>query len=100
MASDLRQALEVEGIEEQILAFVRRELVAPDAVVTRDQDLLSGELLDSLGVLRLSAFVRETFALAMRPGDFVAENFRTVAVLAAYVHTSSAAGRPPADADR
>ena len=47
--------------------------------VERETDLLSGELLDSMSVLRLAAFVAEAFQIDIQPGDFVIESFRNVA---------------------
>lgn len=72
-------------IEARILAFLADELVGSEVEVDRDDDLLSGELLDSVQVLRLAGWVEEAFGVRMEPGDFVVENFRTVAVLAGYV---------------
>ena len=81
-----------EEIAESILEFIRRELLAPgDAIDLRD-DLLSGDLLDSLGVLRLSTFVEEQFGFRVQPTDFVVENFQNVEVLARFVRRSTAAG--------
>ena len=72
-------------VEERLLEFIRRELVSPETSVGRDDDLLSGELLDSVSVLRLAAFVEDEFEISVQPADFVIENFRDVAALAAYV---------------
>jgi acyl carrier protein len=74
-----------EEIRRRILEFVRTELVAEDVEVGPDDDLLSGELLDSVAVLRLATFVDETFAIGMKPTDFLVENFQNATVLAAYV---------------
>ncbi len=38
-------------------------------IVNRDDDLLSGDILDSIGVLRLAAFVEEEFQINMQPAD-------------------------------
>jgi acyl carrier protein len=83
--TDDRTGLGAQSIEDRIVEFVRRELLDADAPFDRDANLLTGDRIDSMGVLRLSAFVAETFGVAMRPGDFVVENFRTVGVLAGFV---------------
>ena len=57
-------------------------------------DLLAGEVLDSIDVLRLAAFVAEAFRIEIRPSDFVIENFRTVATIAAYVERTRARQAP------
>ena len=77
---------------------MRRELLSPEVTVDRDDELLSGGVLDSIAVLRLATFVEEEFRFKMQPSDFVVENFQTVAVLAAYVRRAAGPGdRPPAD---
>ena len=78
-------ALEIEG---RIIAFIEHELLSRGETVTREDDLLSGEIFDSIGVLRLAAFVGEDFQIDMQPADFVVENFQNVAVLAEYVQRS------------
>jgi acyl carrier protein len=72
-------------VESRIFAFLRDELLSPDQSVERDDDLLSGDLLDSVAVLRLATFVDEEFQIGMKPTDFVIENFQTVEVLAGYI---------------
>jgi len=83
------ESSETDAIESLILAFIHRELVSPERGVRRDDDLLSGELLDSVAVLRLAAFVGEEFRMEMQPADFVVENFQNVEVLTRYVRRST-----------
>jgi acyl carrier protein len=85
MMTDESPRLETQEVERRIITFIERELLSPGETVDRDDDLLSGEIFDSIGVLRLAAFVEEDFKLEMQPSDFVIENFQTVAVLAQYV---------------
>ena len=85
MAPDGGPGLEPREIEDRLLEFIRRELLSPGIDVGRRDDLLSGELLDSVAVLRLAAFVEEAFEIKVQPADFVIENFANVVVLAEYV---------------
>ena len=78
--------LELQSIEERLLAFLHEELLSPGMTVERDDDLLSGDILDSIAAVRLGAFVEEAFDKAIPPSDFVIENFQSVAALAAYIH--------------
>jgi acyl carrier protein len=94
MASDVRQTPEAPEIERRVLAFLQRELLEPGVTIDRDADLLSGEVIDSMGVLRLAAFVSEEFRIVMQPADFVVDNFRSVAVIAGYVGRACGAHRP------
>jgi len=85
MTTDENTRVEAHEAETRIITFIERELLSPGETVNRDDDLLSGDIFDSIGVLRLAAFVEEDFKLEMQPSDFVIENFQTVAVLAQYI---------------
>jgi acyl carrier protein len=89
MVTDNAAGLEAKEIETRIFAFMQRELLSPEMTVKRDDELLSGERLDSIGVLRLATFVQEEFRFKMQPAEFVIENFQTVAVLAEYVRKAA-----------
>jgi acyl carrier protein len=80
-----KSAPRTHEIESRILDFIREELLGEDVEVRRDDDLLSGEVLDSIGVLRLATFVDDEFQIGMQPTDFLIENFQTVAVLTGFV---------------
>ena len=73
------------GIRARILDYIRDELLDEDVEIGPDDDLLSGELLYSLAVLRLATYVDETYNIGMTPADFTVENFQTVAALTNYV---------------
>jgi acyl carrier protein len=85
MAADGKSVVSIEAVEGRLVAFVEKELLSPGETVARDDDLLSGELFDSIGVLRLAAFVEEEFAIEMEPSDFVIENFQNIGVLSEYI---------------
>lgn len=83
---------DVLDIEARVMAFLETELLGPGETVSRDEDLLS-DLLDSVAVLRLAAFVDEEFGITTRPKDFVVENFESAAVIARYVERCVAGPR-------
>ena len=85
MAADGAAPPEAQQIEDRLLRFIQGELLGPGTTLDRHDDLLSGELLDSVAVLRLATFVGEEFDFEIRPADFVVENFQSVAVIAEYV---------------
>ncbi len=76
---------DARDIEATILNFVHQELVATDVRIQAEDDLLSGEVLDSLAILRLATFVDDKFKIGMQPSDFLIENFQNVAVLTQFV---------------
>jgi len=92
VAPDERPVPEPSEVEGRILAFLRDEVLGPEATVGRDDELLETGLLDSMGALRLATFVEEEFRFKMQPSDFVVENFQTVAALAALVRERSKDG--------
>ena len=85
MGAEAPVSTEIERVENRLLEFIRTELMAPGTAIGRDDELLSGDLLDSIAVLRLAAFVGEELGVEIEPADFVIENFRSAKVLAAYV---------------
>ena len=85
MTRDARTFPDGPAIEERVLAFVQRELLGDGVAVDRETNLLSGELLDSMSVLRLAAFVGEAFQIDIQPADFVVDNFRNLGAIAGYL---------------
>jgi acyl carrier protein len=76
---------DLRDIEAAILDFIHQELVSADVTVNVEDDLLTGELLDSLAILRLATHVDEAFEIGMQPSDFIIENFQNVATLTRFV---------------
>lgn len=85
MAADPIASTPDDFLESRILDYLQRELAGPEARLDRDVDLLSGGVLDSMGVLRLATFVSEEFGIEIEPTDYVIENFSSVAAVASYV---------------
>ena len=77
--------------EARIREFLEQEIGDRGRSIGRDEDLLSGGVLDSMAVVRLATFVGGAFGFQVRPEDFVIENFRSVGAIAAYVSRSRAA---------
>ena len=50
-----------------------------------EDDLLGSGLIDSMGVMRLVAFVEETFKIKIPPEDIIIENFMDVKAITNYV---------------
>lgn len=86
---------EIPEIEGRLIDFIQEELLNAEITVHRDDDLLSGEVLDSMALMRLAAFVAEEFDFEIEPADYVIENFQSAEALAAYVRRAT---RPLIDA--
>jgi acyl carrier protein len=64
--------------------FIEQELLADGTEVANDDNLLEDGMIDSLGMLRLAAFIEEAHGVKIDPGDFTIDNFRSIDVIAAY----------------
>ena len=66
--------------------FIKQELLHGRSVpLGEDVDLLSAGIVDSLGILRLVAFIEERFGVKVPDEDVVFENFQTIKTMAQYV---------------
>ena len=60
--------------------------------VEADDDLLVGEIIDSLGMMRLVAFIEETFKIKVPLEDITIQHFRTVEAIDDYLTGKSSHG--------
>ena len=70
---------------ETILEFIREEADLDDEEVTADTSLFRNQLLDSMNLTALIAFLEETFSIRVKPMDIVFENLDTVSHMLAYI---------------
>ena len=70
---------------ETILEFIREEADLDDEEVTADTSLFRDQLLDSMNLTALIAFLEETFYIRVKPMDIVFENLDTVNHMLAYI---------------
>ena len=70
---------------ETILEFIREEADLDDQEVTADTSLFRDQLLDSMNLTALIAFLEETFSIRVKPMDIVFENLDTVSHMLAYI---------------
>ena len=70
---------------ETILEFIREEADLDDEEVTADMSLFRDQLLDSMNLTALIAFLEEAFSIKVKPMDIVFENLDTVNHMLAYV---------------
>jgi len=68
-----------------ILEFIRDEADLEEDEVDADTSLFRGQLLDSMTLTALLAFLEETFAIRVKPMDIVFENFDTVNHMMAFI---------------
>jgi len=70
---------------ETILEFIRDEADLDDDEASADTSLFRDQLLDSMNLTALIAFLEETFSIKVKPMDIVFENLDTVNHMLAYV---------------
>jgi acyl carrier protein len=71
-----------------LIDFIEQEFMrGRGASLKADDELLSSGIIDSLGILRLVAFVEERFGVQMPDEDVVFENFHSVNAIADYLET-------------
>ncbi len=78
-------------MQERIKTFIENELLVgmDDVQVGYDDDLLLSGLVNSLGVMRLVAFIQEDFGVAVPVEDVTIEHFMTINALVGYLQASS-----------
>ena len=69
---------------ETLKRFVEGELLS-GREVSNDENLLLSGLVDSLGVMRLVAFIEKSFEFKVPAGDVKLANFQSLEAVAAYV---------------
>lgn len=78
--------LAVEQIETLIIDFIRTELAGDEALdIDSEENLLTSGLVDSVGIVRLIAHLKEQLSVTVPPNDLVPTNFRTIQVMAVYM---------------
>lgn len=75
-------------MKETLKQFITQELLGDEGMTLHDEDnLLLDGMIDSLGMLRLVAFIEKTFEIQIPYEDITIENFNTVNSLMAYLRT-------------
>jgi acyl carrier protein len=74
-------------MESEIQAFVERELVrgrGPTPIAS-DTSLLDAGVLNSLGLLRLLAYLQNTYGIVVEDEELIPEHFGSIRQICAYV---------------
>ena len=71
--------------EERLRRFINEELLSGGTAIAPDDPMLADGVLDSVGVMRLVAFIDEQFDYQVPPQHLTIEHFRTTRALAAYL---------------
>lgn len=74
--------MDIEKIVEQ---FIAEEILHSKDPIDHQQSLFETGILDSLGLLRLIAFIPERFEVEVADEDVAPENFDTIDLIASYI---------------
>lgn len=80
-------------VQAQLNDYVAEHFLAqPGSQVPTELDLMSTGVVDSLGMLKLIAWIESEFDIAIADIDLDPENFRTVDAMAEFVDRSTRSG--------
>lgn len=73
----------------KIITYIESELLngQDNIQLTSDEDLLTTGLIDSLGIMKLIAWLEEEFSVKIPPEDMTIENFLSPEVIENYIGT-------------
>jgi acyl carrier protein len=75
---------DARAIEAELLAFLQREIFAPEVVVTADTDLVAAGF-DSMSLVRVLLFIEMTYGFWIPEKEITSDALRNVRALAATV---------------
>ena len=76
--------IQAKGIETKLLAFLQREIFAPEVAVTAETDLIAAGF-DSMSLVRVLLFVEVTYGLWIPQKEINADSLLNLRSLAATV---------------
>ena len=77
----------MQNSEQKLLGFIKNDLLGGSVEVFSDTDLLKTGLIDSLGIMRLVAFLENEYKTTIPAQDLTLENFSSVGTIVAYLES-------------
>jgi acyl carrier protein len=83
-------------MKDAIIEYIQSQLLRgrSDYAISGEDDLLGSGLLDSMGMMKLIAFIEKHFDTSVPPQDMVIENFMTVDAIGRYLSAKAAPTAP------
>ena len=74
-------------MNETIKKFLRDEILSGevDGELTEDSDLLLSGMIDSIGLIRLIAFLEEQYGVQVPPEEVTIDRFRSISAMVRYL---------------
>jgi acyl carrier protein len=77
-------------VKTTIAQFIRDEFVTDGSEIDESTNLLEEEVIDSLGIFTLVAFIEDRFGVKVEPEEVNLENFETLGSIASLVEVKRA----------
>lgn len=77
--------------EEQIKQFILSDLIKDGSVTELDNDenLIDSGVVDSLGIMKLVAFLEKSFKVAVSDDEILLDNFETIDAISAFLSSKT-----------
>ena len=74
-------------VQDDLIGFISKQLLndRADLILKPEDDLLSSNWVDSLGVMRIVAFIEQQYSVKVPPADVTIENFLSVQTMSHYL---------------
>ena len=72
--------------QKTLVTYISEDLLNGRLAIKAEDDLLGENLLDSMGIMWLIAFIEEKFGIKVPLEDVTINNFRTVQTIDAYIN--------------
>lgn len=72
-------------IGSEVEGFIVEKITLDGEGITRDEDLLANDVLDSLAIVELVSFLETRFGIRVSDDDLTPENFQTIDEIVAFV---------------
>ena len=79
------ETVTADVIAQRIVEFIRNDMADESLDIDLDENLLISGLVDSVGIVRLIAHLKDSLQVTVPPTELVPENFRTIRVMANYM---------------
>ena len=73
---------------QKIKAYILSDIASdPNLSISDDDDLLGSGIIDSMGIMKLVAFIENEADVKIPPGEMVIENFKSLNAIEQYLKT-------------
>jgi D-alanine--poly(phosphoribitol) ligase subunit 2 len=78
----------MDTMKQTIKQYIAEKIVGEEIEIT--DDALLSDIIDSIGLVKLLAFLAEKYNVSIDPGDITTENFDTINQIAEFVRKKTA----------